>query len=262
MIGKTGTGRSFGGLIEYLLDEKKEAEILAVDGVCDHDKKTAIEDFNMMRKQLPTLGKAVWHSSISFAEGDNMSNEEMKEIASEFMQEMGLENTQYMVVKHNDSKHQHLHIVANRVNYEGKAISDSHSKRKTVDRCEKIAKKHGLTNAKEQGNQRKEAIKKTIYQGIDQGKDLAGIMKGVEKLGYTVQYNQAKTGKISGVSYKMEDKGIIFKASEIDRNLSYTKLLRHIEEHKEREKTKQKQQDKSKNISTKRSIDQSKGMSR
>jgi len=256
MIGKTSIGKSFGGLINYLLDEKKEAEILAVDGVCNHDKDMAIEDFNSMRKQLSTLGNAVWHSSISFAEEDNLSNQEMREIADEFMQEMGLQNTQYMLVKHNDAAHKHLHIVANRVNYEGKAISDSHSKRKTVDRCEKIAKKYGLVNAKERPNQRKEAIKQVIAQGINQGNDFASIMKGVEKLGFTIQYNKAKTGKISGVSYKMEEKGIIYKASEIDRNLSYNKMLNLIEKRAERDKKKEKQQ------SITKKPTQSKGISR
>lgn len=230
MIGKTSIGRSFGGIVKYLLDEKKQAEILEADGVNYTNQESIISDFNAHRKLSPNLGKAVWHSSISFSESDNLSPEQMKEVATDFIKEMGLDNSQYLIIQHNDTDHRHLHILANRVDYEGKAVSDSHSKRKTKDRCDKLNKKYGLLQTKDMKNDRKEEIKKTILEGIAQGKPIGEVLKGVEKLGYEVKYNQASTGKISGVSYKNEEKGIIYKASEIDRNLSYTKMLQAIEQ--------------------------------
>ena len=265
MIGQTSTGKSFGGLVAYVLDEKenrKQAEILGADGLNTIDQKTITNDFNVMRKQNQSLGKAVWHTSISFDEGDNLSNEEMKEIAEDFIKEMGLENTQHLIVKHNDTKHKHLHIIANRVDYHGKSISDSHSMRKTKSTCQSLEKKYGLVKAEEKENKRKKEIKETIVQGIDQGKDFAGIEKDIEKLGYSVKYSTTplKEGgeRINGVRYIDEEKGITFKASEIHRDLSYGKMIKAIDEKKEKGKKQKKEQDKSKNISTKQTFNQEK----
>jgi hypothetical protein len=49
----------------------------------------------------------------------------MREIANKYLKELGIINTQYAVSKHTDKAHLHMHIVANMVNNEGKAITDS-----------------------------------------------------------------------------------------------------------------------------------------
>ncbi|MFV0482823.1 MAG: relaxase/mobilization nuclease domain-containing protein [Bacteroidales bacterium] len=44
-----------------------------------------------------------------------MSDEFMTELAKEYMQEMGIKNTQYIIVKHENTENPHVHIVYNRI---------------------------------------------------------------------------------------------------------------------------------------------------
>ncbi|WP_366519929.1 relaxase/mobilization nuclease domain-containing protein [Halodesulfovibrio sp.] len=38
---------------------------------------------------------------------------------------MGFSNSQYVVVRHNDTEHDHIHIIANRVSMDGAVVSES-----------------------------------------------------------------------------------------------------------------------------------------
>ena len=80
------------------------------------------------------LKNPVYHISLDFAHEDapKLTDELMVEIAREYMRRMGITNTQYIVCRHTDREHQHLHIVANRVDNDGNTISDSNDNVRNV----------------------------------------------------------------------------------------------------------------------------------
>jgi hypothetical protein len=229
MIGKAIIGRSFGGAVRYLLDEKKSPEIMESQGLSGSDKQTITQEFNLIRKQNPKLGNAVWHAAISFAHQDKPSDNQLREIAREYLQEMGLNESQYMVVRHHDTQHEHLHILANRVDFEGKTVSDKFCKGRTAAFCDKMEQKYSFAVSKEQGNKRKEAISKTIDAAIKQGKGFGAIAQDIERTGFEIVYNKTSTGNIRGISFKDKEKPeIIFKASDIGRQYSYASIEKRI----------------------------------
>lgn len=48
----------------------------------------------------------------------------MAEIALEYMNKIGYGNTQFLIVRHHDTDHPHIHLVLNRIDYDGNRISD------------------------------------------------------------------------------------------------------------------------------------------
>ena len=76
MISRTVIGRSFGGLARYLVeghkgqDTDKRAELLGSAGVRTDTVAHLVADFNLGRQLHPELGKAVWHTSLSFNPDD------------------------------------------------------------------------------------------------------------------------------------------------------------------------------------------------
>lgn len=125
MIGKIKLGKSFGGCIRYNL-EREQAEILFAEGIRTESVPQMIADFNRQRKMNPTLGKAVGHVVLSWSSHDlaKLSNEIMLLRAQEYLEKMKLTDTQYLVVRHEDRAHPHVHIIYNRVNYQAQTISD------------------------------------------------------------------------------------------------------------------------------------------
>lgn len=150
MIGKISIGKSFRGCLNYCLENKGQqistknrAEILEYN-YCFGDKKELIEQFNDVRNLNLNLSKPVLHIALSFAPGERVSRAQLYDMIYECEVAMGFENNLYVAIEHDDTVHQHIHIVVNRVGLDGKTLPDSHNYRKIAEYCRKMEKKHGL----------------------------------------------------------------------------------------------------------------------
>ena len=74
----------------------------------------------------------------------------MVQVASEYVQDMGLDQSQYVVIRHRDTDHSHFHIIANRVASDGQTISDSHNYSRSEKLLRQIEQRHQLTPMQEQ----------------------------------------------------------------------------------------------------------------
>ena len=68
----------------------------------------------------------------------------MIQLAKEYMREMKITDTQYIIVRHQDREHPHVHIVFNRIDNNGKTISDRNDMYRNEQVCKKLKAKHGL----------------------------------------------------------------------------------------------------------------------
>jgi hypothetical protein len=240
MIGKVITGRSFGGCIRYVV-QKHDAVILDAAGVRMQEVNQIINDFNLQRKYNPNLGKAVGHIALSWSVNDaaKLNDEVMVTLAKAYLQKMKIQDTQYLIVKHQDKDHPHIHIVYNRVSNNGKTISDNFQKQRNVQVAKELTLKHGLyiSPGKEKVNrQQLKGEDKIKYELFDAIKAASKKVKNINELKVVL----AKQGIVTHLKYKSgttEVQGISFskgeykfKGSEIDRSLSYAKLSQAIEQ--------------------------------
>lgn len=122
MIAKNKKGKSFGGCVRYVLNEGHE--ILAAEGVMAEDAASIIRDFAIQRSSRPEIKQPVGHIAVSFSPEDagQMTNDFMLQLADEYMEAMDIRNTQYIIVRHHNTGHEHFHIVYNRINNDLKLI--------------------------------------------------------------------------------------------------------------------------------------------
>ena len=101
MIGKLKKGSSFGGCIRYVTG-KDEAKILASDGVLLGTNAEITQSFELQRQLNPRIKKPVGHIALSFKPEDKprLTDELMAKIALEYMQMMGINDTQFIIVIH------------------------------------------------------------------------------------------------------------------------------------------------------------------
>lgn len=148
MIGKIVTGRSFGGAVRYLLGkEQGKAYILTSDGVELTSRQALIGSFEFQRRARPDVERVVGHISLSFHPDDapRMSDQLMIDLAREYMQRMEITNTQYLVIRHTDTKHPHLHILYNRVRYDTTLVPDRNERLRNMRICKELKQEYGLT---------------------------------------------------------------------------------------------------------------------
>src|SRR5262249_28871967 len=69
--------------------------------------------------------KDALHLSLSWHPDERPTRAQMEEAARDALKALGMENARAVFAAHNDTDHQHLHIVASRINPDtGKAFSD------------------------------------------------------------------------------------------------------------------------------------------
>lgn len=234
MMGKPIIGKSFGGCVRYVVN-KPEAKVLSAEGVRMQNANAMIQDFNLQRKMRPELGKAVGHLVLSWSKEDllKLSDDIMVERAREYMEKVGIRNTQYVIVRHNDRAHLHLHIVYNRVDNNGKTISDKNNFAKNVKACKEITLKYGyhIGEGKDLVNRQalkgKEKVRYELYDAIKAGLKTATNWKLLEaqlaRQGITIAYKfRSGTNEVQGISF--EKGNIKMKGSTIDRNLSFVRI--------------------------------------
>ena len=88
--------------------------------------------------------KTVFHCSLNPHPDEKLSDEQLTQIAKEYMEALGYGKQPYIVFKHNDIAREHIHIVSLRINGEGKKINDKFEKRRSKKITDTLEKKYNL----------------------------------------------------------------------------------------------------------------------
>ena len=182
-----------------------------------------------MRQLNARVEKPVWHTSLNFPESDKVSPQLMVEIAKEFATDFGLQNNQYVVILHNDTPtHAHFHIIANRVGFDKKTVSDSHNYKRIAQFCRRMEKKYhlekvlsppGFANdisvSDNRIDKRKEAIKTSISNALNVSISMPQFTEKLSEKGI-----ETEIGK--GIAF-IDNKKVRVKGSQIGFSLRFIK---------------------------------------
>ncbi len=237
MIGKIIAGSSFAGTVGYVI--KEQSRILAAEGVTPPNVRDMVQDFKDQTLLNPRLRNAVGHISLSFSpkDGVRMTDALMLDIAQEYMQRMGITDTQYLLVRHLDQPHPHCHLVYNRVANNGQTLSDKNIKIRNAKVCRTLTEKYGLHLAPEKESVRRERLREpdktkyeiydTIKASLPQSRSWNDLELRLKEHGIAMRYKYCgSTNQKQGVLFSKN--GFEFSGSKIDRQFSYSKLNRHF----------------------------------
>ncbi len=240
MVGKVISASSFSGTVGYVM--KEESRILEAEGIMPPEVKDMVQDFKDQTLLNPRLKNNVGHISLSFSPKDapRMTDALMTQIAKEYMQKMGITDTQYLLVRHLDQPHPHCHLVYNRVGNNGQTISDRNIKIRNAKVCRELTEKYGLYLAPGKDDVRRERLRepdKTRYEIHDAIKGCLPKSKSWNELegklkeqGIGVRYKYCgNTDRKQGILFSKN--GFEFSGSKIDRAFSFTKLDNRFTHH-------------------------------
>ena len=142
MIAKAVKGTGFRGALAYDLAPEKGA-LLDTNMAGETPRELAAE-FGAIRALRPTLGKAVLHVSLTAAPGEQLSDDQWREIGQRYLAGMGFSEHQYVLTRHTDTAHDHIHLVANRIGLDGQVVSDSRDYPRQEQLMREIEREYGL----------------------------------------------------------------------------------------------------------------------
>ncbi len=234
MIGKITIGKSFRGCILYCLNDKiqehnqeqvmkNRAELLLFNK-CYGNQKELIRQFNEVRRLNTKLSKPVLHITLSLAPGEKLAKNKMAEISEACAKDFGFENNQFIAINHTDTRHQHFHIIANRIGFDTKTVSDSNNYKKIANFCRKMELEYHLQEVlnprkflskemqqKPRLDKRKQLLKECIKSALNQSKDYTAFEQKMKAKGYQII-------KGRGISF-IDNKKVKVKGSEVNFSL-------------------------------------------
>ncbi|UTG93167.1 relaxase/mobilization nuclease domain-containing protein [Geobacter sulfurreducens] len=245
MIGKQTKGRGFRGALDYVLNPEKG---ILIGG--NMDGKTPRElgkEFAESRMLNPDLQRPVYHVSLSLSPGEHADDFTWNEIADRYMQRMGFESSQYVVARHTDRDHEHIHIVASRIGLDGKTVSDSNDYYRSEQLIREIEKEFGLervlsSHERDIEDQKKALSAGELHKALETGTpnvkmvlqnhiDVAAtynvtmtdFVKHLERQGVQVIPNMADNGRVSGLSYRIDGQNTV-KGSKLGKAYTFNGL--------------------------------------
>jgi relaxase-like protein/mobilization protein MobC len=276
-------GKSFMGALNYnlkklfLAEKDRRAELLSTN-FSSTDVKGIAKEIEMVRSLRPNLNRYVYHTSLNFPKEEqaHLSKSKLLAIARDYLEAMGFSNNQYLIFLHHDADHPHLHLLVNRIRFDGSIVSDSNNfkrseaivrflenrywltqvrqgkysakhrnndvsmKRRnsiTIERSNNISQRAPSKNEIEMSIRTGKGSNKMVLQETlkrilqNRGQTLADFIRRCEAEEISLLFNQASTGRISGVTYfcngfksKGQALGERFKWAEIIKSLNYEQI--------------------------------------
>ena len=263
MIAKISATENLGGALGYNFKkvEKGEANILlAAELYQSKEGRYTMEDVLAdMEALIPKncrTKKTVFHCSLNPHPDEKLSDEQLTQIAKEYMEALGYGNQPYIVFKHNDIAREHIHIVSLRIDGKGKKINDKFEKRRSKQITDALERKYSLIpSSKVTDREMKEVSKIDTTKGNIKeqvAETLLSVLKHYEfcSLGelnailnkYNLAVEEVKTEfrgkKYDGLVYvPTDDKGdkvsSPIHASDIGRGVGYTAVQNRMQKSKQ-----------------------------
>ena len=151
MIAKISATENLGGALGYNFKkvQHNEASVLCVnelregfDGTYRIDK--VLRDMQALIPEKCRTKKTVFHCSLNPHPDEKLSDEQLTQIAKEYMEALGYGKQPYIVFKHNDIAREHIHIVSIRVDSRGQKINDRFEKRRSKQITDALERKYSL----------------------------------------------------------------------------------------------------------------------
>lgn len=236
MVSKAKAIRGSAQSISYIQSDKVLGDAMELDryGIVSDDPNEILQEFRIMQEANEKCEKNTISMVISPSSEKEFSKAELRDIARTHLKGLGLENNQYLATVHQSTGQTHIHIIANRIDEHGKAVSDSFISKRSQDISEKIAQEKGLLTAKDWKKINEVTIspvKDEIKQAHDFAKskahDFGQYSELMKSRGVEVIPTINKQGTMQGFKLYHEQSAMTFKASEIGKNTGVKDLLQN-----------------------------------
>lgn len=258
MVAKINLGNSLFGALTYNQEkvEKGEAKVIYSNLIAQTSNgeyniplaQRSFEHYLMVNKKTEN---PIVHISLNPHPDDKLTDDQLQDIAQEYLERLGYGKQPYIVYKHEDIDRHHLHIVTTCVKEDGKRINGSYEHKRSKEITRQLEQKYDLIPAEKKKYYENIPLKKVNAKEGNIKRQVSNVVKSladdyqyqsIKELnallslyGITVEEvkGDIKGKSYNGMVYSVIDKngrkiGNPFKSSLIGRNVGYNALQKKI----------------------------------
>lgn len=218
--------------IDYIMREEKEGYELCRNDLIGTNGQEILSEFREVQSLNSTCQNNTFTIVLSPNNDQVHSRNDLLDYTQQHLKNLDLSNHQYIAYVHQNTETTHIHIIANRINDQGKALNDSYIGFKAQASAEEIAKSYGFKTAREiryeklhlNNSVQQRDLKLEIYKAhnfsVKSSKNFKNYIDNMNVKGFQIEPVINKGGRLQGFKISNNDRKITFKASEIHKNCS------------------------------------------
>ncbi|SFN43109.1 Relaxase/Mobilisation nuclease domain-containing protein [Paenimyroides ummariense] len=185
MIAKIGRSANLYGALAYnqLKVENENGQILfankMIENASGHYSVAQLaQSFASYLIANRNTEKHTLHISLNPDPNDKVSDDKFREMAEQYMREMGYGEQPFVVFKHTDIDRSHIHIVSVCVDEQGKKISDKFERMRSMNVCRELERKYGLIPATDKERSQTDKVFRPVdYRAGDVKSQIASVVR-------------------------------------------------------------------------------------
>lgn len=177
MVAVIKTGYSVHRIIDYNENKLKEGKaecISAGNYSIDVENLSFTNKLNRLLHQAASnesISRNIIHISLNFDPSETLSNSLLQQIADDYIQRIGFGHQPYLVYRHFDSSHPHIHIISIKIQSDGSRIDTQNIGRNQSETARKeIEIFYGLNKAEDSKQRQAYELKPVNVQKVQFGK--------------------------------------------------------------------------------------------
>ncbi|MFA4867827.1 MAG: relaxase/mobilization nuclease domain-containing protein [Pedobacter sp.] len=176
MVARIIPGKTIRGALHYNENKMEQGEaslILASGFAGDIEQMTFNQKLNRFKHLLelrPEVGTNTLHISLNFHSSEQLDNFTLQQIANRYMEKIGYGDQPFLVYRHDDAAHLHVHIVTTNITAQGKRIELHNNAFKSEGARKEIELEFNLVKAEAKNLQKEAELKGVEPQKVNYGK--------------------------------------------------------------------------------------------
>ncbi|WP_316840032.1 relaxase/mobilization nuclease domain-containing protein [Pedobacter gandavensis] len=176
MVAKITAGKSIRGALHY--NENKviegEAILIMASGFAGEIEQLnfnqKLNRFQHLLELNPNVKTNTIHISLNFHSSEKLDDTALQQIANSYMEKIGYGDQPFLVYRHDDAAHMHVHIVTTNITAQGKRIDLHNNALKSEEARKVIEEDYNLIKAESKAIKQESGIIKADPQKVKYGK--------------------------------------------------------------------------------------------
>jgi hypothetical protein len=213
--------------------ELGESLILDSNGLAGANGDEMISEMRFIQQSNTNCHNNCISIVLSPSDEKKFTTEELLKLTQEHLKNLGLEKNQYLATVHQSTGQQHVHIFANRIDSNGKALNDSNIHLRAHESANKLAISRGLQTSQERSKEiaiSTQPTRERIFKAYEESKKSAKTINDfkieMDKRGIYVVESRNNKLELQGLRFRDSKSGQSFKASEIKKGVGIPDLVR------------------------------------